>query len=179
VVSVTNDGASLFNQTATGHWGGWGLTSRFRVSYEARWNAIYVRPQLGLDYFRLSEDAYNEGGGAAIDLAVNQRTTSEFSGFAGVAVGAAFGQEGATWGPELLLGYRDVVDHSDGLTTARFLTGGDPFTVGENPVGDGGAVVRAAFKSESTWGAVSLEGGAEIRDNLTVYDAKLAVHFKF
>jgi outer membrane autotransporter protein len=180
VVNFASDGQTLFDATATGHWTGWGVTSRVRASYEARLgNSLYLRPQLGVDYLRLSEGAYTEGGGGAIDLAVDGRTTSELAGFAGLAVGAVFGEQGASWGPELLLGYRDVVAKNDGTTTARFLTGGDSFTVGPNPISGGGGVARMALKSESAWGAVSIEGGAEARDSLTVYDLKLAVHLLF
>jgi hypothetical protein len=180
VVSDTSDGETVFDATATGHWTGWGVASRLRASYEARLGeALYLRPQIGLDYLRLSEGAYTEGGGGAIDLAVEGRTTSELAGFAGLAVGAVFGEQGASWGPELLLGYRDVVAKDDGATTARFLTGGDSFTVGPNPISGGGAVARMALKSESAWGAVAVEGGAEARDSLTVYDLKLAVHLLF
>jgi hypothetical protein len=179
VVTATSDGQQLFSGTATGHWSGWAVNSRFRVSYEARWNAIYLRPQLGFDYLRLSEDAYTEGGAGAIDLAVGKRTTSELSGFAGAAIGAMFGDDGAFWGPELLLGYRDVFSNSDGATTAQFLSGGPAFTVGPNPVGRGGGVARVALKSENGWGAFAIEGGAEARDGLTAYDVKLAAHFRF
>jgi outer membrane autotransporter protein len=180
VVSFTADGATLFDGTASGHWTGWGLTSRMRASYEARFgDSLYLRPQLGLDFLRLNEGAYTEGGGGAIDLAVGSRTTSELSGFAGLAIGAAFGETGAAWGPELLLGYRDVVSHDDGATTARFLTGGQAFTVFPNVAGGSGEVARIALKSESAWGAVALEGGAEVRDRLTVYDVKLAAHILF
>ena len=179
IVDISNNGTSLFNATATGDWNGWGVTGRMRASYEADWRSMYFRPQAGVDYLRLSEDAYSEHGGGAIDLAVSQRTTSQLAAFAGLAVGATFGQTGGSWGPELLLGYRDVVSNDDGLTTARFLSGGDSFTVGPNPINGGAGVIRAALKSESAWGAVSLEGGAEVYNDLTVYDAKLAVHLKF
>jgi hypothetical protein len=179
VVDISNNGQTLYSATATGNWNGWGLTSRVRASYEADWKSLYVRPQVGIDFLRLSEGAYTEHGGGDIDLAVDSRTTSQLSGFAGVAFGALFGQQGGSWGPELLLGYRDVVNNNDGLTTARFLSGGDAFTVGPNPISGSGGVARLALKSESAWGAVSLEGGAEARDGLTVYDAKLAVHLMF
>lgn len=72
-----------------------------------------------------------------------------------MAVGAVFGQQGASWGPEVLLGYRDVISKDDGR------------------------VMRAALKSESPWGAVAIEGGAEVRGSLTIYDLKLAVHLMF
>jgi hypothetical protein len=179
VVDITSNGQTLFSGTATGNWNGWGINSRLRASYEANWKSLYFRPQVGIDYFRLSEDAYTEGGGGALNLAVGSRETSELAGFAGVAAGALFTQQGGAWGPELLLGYRDVVSKGDGATTARFLSGGDAFTVGPNPISGSGGVARLAFKSESAWGAVVLDGGAEVRDGLTVFDARLAVHLVF
>lgn len=180
VVNYASGGTTLFDATATGHWSGWGVTSRVRASYEQRLgDAVYLRPQVGVDYLRLSEGAYTEGGGGAIDLAVGSRTTSELAGFAGLAVGAEFGDQGASWGPELLVGYRDVVGHGEGATSARFLSGGGSFTVGPDPIKGSGLVARGALKSESAWGAVALEGGAETRDSLNIYDLKLAVHLLF
>jgi hypothetical protein len=178
-VTIISDGSTVFSGLADGHWSGWGVVSRARVSYEQSWNSLYLRPQAGVDYMRLSEDAYTETGGGAIDLSVDSRTSSEFSAFAGLAIGAVFNQQGGSWGPELTLGYRDVVNHGDGLTTARFVSGGPSFTVGPEDISGGGGVARLSLKSESAWGAVSLEGGAEMRDGLDIYDAKLAVHLLF
>jgi hypothetical protein len=178
-VELDSEGSTLFSGLASGHWSGWGVTSRARISYEQRWRAMYFRPQLGVDFLQLHEDGYQEGGGGDLDLTVDARKTTELSGFAGVAVGAIFGDPAtAFWSPEVLLGYRDVLTSSGGATTAAF-AGGDAFTVGPLQPGDGGAVARLRIRSGGGGTVFSFEGGAETRDHLTSYDAKLAAVFRF
>lgn len=178
-VDLTSDNESLFSGTASGHWSGWGVTSRMRVSYQQDWRALYFKPQLGIDYFSLHEDGYQEGGGGDLDLTVDSRKTTELTGFAGVAIGAIIGDiHGAYWSPELLLGYQDVLSSSGGSTTANF-AGGQAFTVGPLTYGDSGGVARIAIRSGGGPTTFSFEGGAEARDGITVYDAKLAAVFHF
>ena len=177
-VDLTSDNETLYSGTASGHWSGWGVTSRARVSYNQTWRNLYVKPQLGIDYLQLHEDGYQEGGGGVLDLTVDSRKTTELTGFAGVAIGAVFGDAGATWSPELLLGYRDVLSSSGGSTTAAF-SGGEAFTVGPLASGDSGAVARIAVRSGNGPTTFAFEGGAEARDSLTIYDIKLSAIFRF
>ena len=178
-VDLTSDNESLFSGTASGHWSGWGVTSRMRVSYQQDWRALYFKPQIGIDYFSLHEDGYQEGGGGDLDLTVASRKTTELTGFAGLAIGAVIGDiHGAYWSPELLLGYQDVLSSSGGSTTANF-AGGQAFTVGPLTYGDSGGVARIAIRSGGGPTTFSFEGGAEARDGITVYDAKLAAVFHF
>lgn len=179
-VELDSEGETLFSGLASGHWSGWGVTSRARVSYEQHWRSMYFRPQLGLDYLQLHEDGYQEGGGGVLDLTVDARKTTELSGFAGVAVGAVFGDVAtAYWSPELQLGYRKALSSGGGSTTAAFTAGGDVFAVGPLDPGDGGAVARLAIRSGGGATTFSFEGGAEARDHLTTYDAKLSAVFRF
>lgn len=177
-VDLTSDNESLFSGTASGHWSGWGVTSRARVSYQQDWRSMYFKPQLGIDYFQLHEGGYQEGGGGVLDLTVNSRKTTELTGFAGVSIGAIIGDPASYWSPELTLGYRDVLSSTGGSTTAAF-AGGQAFTVGPLTYGDSGAVARIAVRSGGGPTTFSFEGGAEARDGLTVYDAKLAAVFRF
>jgi hypothetical protein len=164
---------------AKSRWSGWAVNGRFRASYEAHFGEAYLRPEVGVDYLTLSEDAHSESGGGVLDLDIAKRKTTELTGFAGLATGAMFGDPGAFWGPELLVGYRDALSKSGGETTARFANGGDPFTVGPYPIGDSGLVARFALKSENGGTAFSLEAGGESRTHFHEVDAKIAVHVAF
>ncbi|CAN7344568.1 autotransporter domain-containing protein [Phenylobacterium sp. LjRoot225] len=177
-VDLISDDQTLFSETASGHWSGWGVTSRMRVAYEGSWRNLYLRPQVGLDYLKLREGGYQEGGSDALDLKVESRDTSELTSFAGITLGAIIGDDASFWSPELLIGYRNVLSRSGGSTTAAF-SSGETFTVGPVDYGDQGLVARFALKSESGPTAFSFEGGAERRDGLTVFDAKIAGHFSF
>ena len=179
-VELDSGNETIFSGQASGHWSGWGVTSRARVSYEQKWRSMYFKPQLGIDYLQLHEDGYQEGGGGDLDLTVDARKTTELTGYAGIAIGAVFGDvKTAYWSPELQLGYRDVLSSSGGSTTAAFTSGGEVFTVGPLETGDSGAVARLAIRTGSAATTFSFEGGAETRDRLTVYDAKLAAVFRF
>lgn len=179
-VSIYDDsGDQLYNGTATGHWSGTGINGRVRVAYESHFGDFYAKPQAGFDYLRLAEHGYTEHGDDALDLAVSGRTSSRLSGFAGLALGAAFGNADGTWGPELLVGYRNVVSDNLADTQARFTAGGDSFRLAADDVGGQGGVVRLGLKGENGFGGFAVEAGAERRDDLTIYDLRVAAHFQF
>lgn len=178
VVAVDNDGINI-SRTARGRWSGTGLSARLAASYERRWDSLYLRPQANLSYMRLTEGAYAEtGGGDAIDFTVDSRTSSRLSGFAGLAVGALFGDD-VSWGPELLLGYRTVASEQLGATTARFTSGGDRFALAADEVGGQGFAAHLSFKGETGGGGFVVDVGTEMRDGLAIYDLRLAAHFQF
>jgi uncharacterized protein with beta-barrel porin domain len=167
-------------RTATGHWSGYGVNGRIKASYEIHIRNAYLRPQASVDYFRLKEGSYSEsGGGDAVDLAVNSRTSSRLSGFAGVAMGAVWGEGDASYGPELLVGYRDVAKETLGDTTAQFLSGGDPFTLRADQLGGQGFAARLSYKGENGSGGLAVEGGAELRDGVSIFDLRLTAHLLF
>jgi uncharacterized protein with beta-barrel porin domain len=178
-VAIVDPIASAFSATASSNWNATAVNARFRAAYEGQLGSMFVRPQVGVSYDRLNEDGHTEtGGGPGVDLAVDARTSSRLSGFAGVAVGAVFGQQ-ATWGPELLVGYRNVFNEDLGDTTARFVAGGDPFTLAAEKINGQGVAAHLAFKGENGYGGFAIQGGAETRDGLTVYDVRLTAHLQF
>lgn len=178
IIGIADD--LQISRTAKADWSGLGLAARLRAGYQLDWGGpLYVRPEAGLDYFRLREGSYEEdGGGDAVDLAVEARTSSSLAGFAGVVIGAAFGEE-VTWGPELLLGWRGVANESLGDTTARFRSGGDAFRLMADEVEGQGPAARLSFKGEGDVGAFVLDGGVETRGDLAIYDVRLTAHFRF
>ncbi|MEO8113007.1 MAG: autotransporter domain-containing protein, partial [Phenylobacterium sp.] len=179
VVSAADSDGTNVSRTARGRWSGTGLSARVNAGYEVRWNSLYLRPQASLSYMRLMEGGYDEtGGGDAVDLTVDSRTSSRLAGFAGVALGAMFGDD-VSWGPELLVGYRTVVSEQLGATTARFTSGGDPFSLAADEVGGQGLAAHLSFKGENSGGGFALDLGTEMRDGLAVYDLRLAAHFQF
>nr|MEA2797882.1 hypothetical protein [Phenylobacterium sp.] len=179
VISVLGGDGLGVTRTANGSWSAYGFNARGMVSYEKRFGRYYVRPQASLEYLTLMEDAYTEtGGGPAMDLAVNSRTSSRLAAFAGVAVGATYGPD-HSWGPEVLVGYKGVASESLGDTTARFVGGGDAFTLRSDTLSGQGAAAHLSLKGENGSGGFAIETGAEARDGLAIYDLKLAGHVQF
>ena len=180
VISVLGDDGLAVNRTANANWSAYGFSARAMGSYETHFGKVYVRPLATIEYLSLTESSYTEsgGGGDGMSLAVASRTSSRVSGFAGVAIGALYGQQ-HDWGPEALIGYKGVAANNLGVTTARFVSGGDAFSLRSNDVSGSGAAAHLALKGENGSGAFAIEGGAETRDGLSIYDLRLAGHVQF
>ena len=149
VIEVLGGDGLAVSRTANGEWSGYGFNARGMVAYEKRLGRYYLRPQASLDYVRLTEGSYTEtGGGAGMDLSVQSRTSSRLAAFAGVALGATYGPSNS-WGPEVLVGYKGVVSENLGVTTARFVSGGDAFTLRSDDISGQGVAAHVSLKGEN------------------------------
>ena len=175
------DQASGLNRKAKSDWSGLTAAGHASLAYRFGSGRFYAKPQISADYFWFREDGRKEtGGGTAIDLAVDQRTSSELDAFAGVMLGGQWGEESAlTWSPELTLGWRGVAGDGAGVTTARFVAGGPSFKVAAPDLEGGGGVVRLALRGHSEYYDVAVEGGAEQRDGYEAYDARFVARLAF
>ncbi|RAK59044.1 autotransporter domain-containing protein [Phenylobacterium hankyongense] len=171
-------GSADLNLATRGKWSGWIADVHAGASYEAQMGWAYARPELSLDYLRLTEDGYQEaGGGPAFDLKVDSRNGDLLTGEALLALGARFGDE-AWWGPELKLGWRAKLSGDSGKTTARF-TGGTAFTLDPEAVASGGAVARLGIKGEAQQVLYSFDAGAVFDNGYREYDVRGVVRFMF
>ena len=89
--------------------------------------SFFIRPSAGIEYYRLSEDSYQEkGGGSALDLTVDERESDELAVNAlfitGFELGAMRPDEGY-FRFELEAGRRQIVGGELGDTSARFEDG--------------------------------------------------------
>lgn len=179
VIEILGGDGFAVSRTANARWSAYGFNAHGMVSYEKRYGRYYIRPQANIDYVSLMEGAYTEsGGGDGMDLAVKSRTSSRLAAFAGVAVGATYGPDNS-WGPEVLIGYKGVAAENLGVTTARFVAGGDSFSLRSEDLSGQGASAHISLKGENGSGGFAMETGAEARDGLTIYDLKLAGHVQF
>jgi hypothetical protein len=179
VIEVLGGDGLAVTRRANGSWSALGFNARGTASYEARFRNYYFRPLMSVDYMRLTEGSYTEsGGGDVADLSVGSRTSSRLSTFAGVAVGALYGPD-HNWGPEALIGYKGVVNEVLGVTTARFVGGGDAFTLRSDEISGSGAAVHLSVRGENGAGGFAVETGAEARDGLNIYDLRLIGHVQF
>ncbi|MDO8321461.1 MAG: autotransporter domain-containing protein [Phenylobacterium sp.] len=172
---------SGFTRTAESDWKGATVAAHAHVNWNLEGETFYARPQATLDYFLLKEDDRTEtGGGDAMNLAIQARSSSQIAAFAGVSVGARFGMKGDfRWGPELTAGWRQVSGDGADATTARFVSGGSAFTIASPELSGGGAVVRLALRGQSDYVDFALEGGGEVRDDYEAYDARIVARMVF
>ncbi len=175
---VTDTSASL-SRTAKSSWSGLTAAIHGDVAYRFDMGPFYAKPQLSADYFVLQEDSRNEsGGGAGVNLALGKRTSQELNGFAGVTLGARFGDT-FSWSPELTAGYKAVGGDGAGDTKGHFLAGGPNFDIATPKLSGGGAVIRAALRGQGEYFDVVVEGGGEFHDNYQAYDARVTARWVF
>ncbi|MBP7815847.1 MAG: autotransporter domain-containing protein [Phenylobacterium sp.] len=172
---------SGFTRTASSDWNGATVAAHAHVNWNLEGDTFYARPQATLDYFLLKEgDRTETGGGEAVNLAIEERSSSQIAAFAGVSIGARFGLKGDfRWGPELTAGWRQVSGDGADATTARFVSGGSAFTIAAPELSGGGAVVRLALRGQSDYVDFALEGGGEVRDDYEAYDARIVARMVF
>ncbi len=172
-------GQLTLSRTTKESWSGYSLTGHFGAGYEIPLGVtFFVRPQVRVDYFRLSEGSYSErNGGPAFNLNVDNRTGDEASGTASMVFGAKYGT-GFVWRPQLELGVRDVFTGNAGSTTAHY-TGGQSFTLTPGDFTGASGLIRAKLKASGEYYEVGLEAGGEAQSKYVEGDLKLSVRVLF
>lgn len=175
---LDSTGATTLSRSASGVSSGWTAAGRFGVSYRAG-GRLYVEPTAHIDYFRLSQGAYTEtGGGNGFDLALDRRSGDEVSGTVALRLGATLGDE-FLWRPELEFGYRDIVSGQAGTTVARFVAGGDAFSLAPVALDKGGAFGQVGVTGGDQFFDLSVAAGAESRGSYREEDLKFRVRVMF
>ncbi|MDB5425123.1 MAG: autotransporter [Phenylobacterium sp.] len=170
-------GAGL-DLTSSAKWGGWIADAHAGAAYELGLGRFYARPELSLDYLRLSEGGYQEkGGGTGFDLKVDQRKGDLLTGQALVALGWQFGDE-YWWRPELKAGWRQRLAGDAGRTTASF-QGGEAFTLDPETAFKGGAVARLGLVGGTGQLYVGINAGATVDHDYSEYDLRGTIRVRF
>ena len=185
------DGKRYFHSDASGgavektiesSWKGSVVSATGQISHTL-WpgSAFYVRPSAGVDYYRLTEKAHDEsGGGSALDLSIDRRTSSELAVNALVEAGLQFGGGPRDDGSFTLAfegGRRQLVGGSLGDTTARF-EDGEEFTLVPDERRSGWVGRLRGIGGGAGWN-VSGELGAEQREERVALAARAGVTFGF
>jgi hypothetical protein len=121
-------GTNAANYTITRDWKGDFITATGGVSVEGGGQFFFFRPSLVIDYLRLKEDGYTEaGGGNALNLTVEGRSSKEVGINGGLAVGVdMWGMQARDRGwfrLEAEGGWRELLTSELGATVARYNTG--------------------------------------------------------
>ncbi len=187
-VQTNTLGDITLDRKAKSDWDGYTLSGRFGLAY--KWTlperflggGWFLQPQTHLDYFRLSESAYNENQAQSIGvlaLAISSRTGDETSGTASVLIGRKLGT-GIVFRPELELGVRDVFSGTAGDTTARYLSGGPAFTLTPADITGAAGIARIKLKASSEYYELGVEAGGEVLSSrYEEGDVKMSVRVLF
>ncbi|MFT4954724.1 MAG: hypothetical protein ACI8U3_001098 [Brevundimonas sp.] len=164
---------------AEADWNGYTVTAAAGASYERNFGRYSLRPEILAEYFALSEDGFQEaGGGDGFDLAIDDRDGHIFSTTAALNFGMGFGEN--QWlRPEVRVGWRQIISHDGGVTTARFLSGGSAFDLVADNLEGGGPIVGLRLNVGNELGMLAVEADAEFLDDYIRYALLLRASFRF
>jgi hypothetical protein len=173
----SQDGNEAIDRQIDGSWNGSLFSIAADASQELWAGSFYVRPSAGIEYYRLSEDGYEEeGGGAALDLTVDDRTSDELAVNALLVGGFEWGgyrPDDSFFRLEVEAGRRQIVGGSLGETTAHFADG-DDFTL-EPEDRDSGWVGRLRGIGGGYGFRIAGEVGAEEREEKVGLSARASL----
>lgn len=173
-------GTSAVNYTINRGWGGDFVSASGGVAIEGGSQFFFFRPSLVIDYLRLSEDGYKEtGGGDALNLTVEDRSSKEVGLNAGLALGFdLWGMQARdkTWFRlEAEGGWRALLTSDLGPTIARY-GDGNSFTL--TPEGrDSGWFARARALGGDGSYKISGEVGLEEQFGTVGYGLRASIRF--
>ena len=164
---------------ADADWNGYTITAAAGASYERSYGRYSLRPEVIVEYFGLNEDGFEEsGGGDGFDLAIADREGHIFSTTAALNFGMGFGEN--QWlRPEIRVGWRQIISHEGGVTTARFLSGGPAFDLVADSLEGGGPIVGFRLNVGNELGMLAIEADAEFLDDYVRYALLLRASFRF
>lgn len=142
-----------------------------------------ITPRASIVYIGLREDGYEEeGGGVAIDLVVDESTTTRMWSDAVVDIAWRFGNAaggGAEITPKLSFGYRANIADDPAERTVRFGAGGTPFTLIDEEIGEGGPLLGFSLTGGNDHTQVSLIYEGEFADTIDRHSFNAALRFRF
>ena len=173
------EGEDAVDRKIDASWNGSLFSASASASQELWTGLFFIRPSAGVEYYRLSEDSYDEeGGGTALDLAVDKRTSDELAVNGLLIAGFELGAQDPTEGYfrfEAEAGWRQVAGGALGDTTAHF-EGGEDFTLTPEDR-KSGWVARLRGIGGNSGFQVAGEVGAEDREDKLGLSARLSLLF--
>jgi hypothetical protein len=140
-----------------------------------------VTPQAALTYVGISEQDYEEeGGGPAIDYAVDAVFSQRLWADVGIELAANLRMGDRTVvSPRIYGGYRANVLDAESERTVQFVSGGAPFTLTDEGVGDGAPLIGIGFDATNGYSTFSLGYEGEFGDQIERHSINAAIRFRF
>lgn len=139
-----------------------------------------ITPQAALTYVALSESAYTEEGGGALDYDVDSALSQRLWGDAGVEFSTRFNLAGGTsLAPRVFAGYRTNLIDEQAERTVRFAAGGTDFTLTDEGFGDGAPLVGIGIDATNGYSTFSLSYEGEYGDQIDRHSVNAAIRFRF
>jgi outer membrane autotransporter protein len=145
----------------------------------AEW--LVITPQAALTYVYLNEQGYEEGGGgAAIDYESDSVGSQRLWGDVGLEFSGRLHMGARTIiAPRLYAGYRANLIDEEAERTFRVLSTGDEFTLTDEGLGDGGALVGIGVDASNGYSTFTLGYEGEFGDQIERHSLNASVRFRF
>ncbi len=169
------------SRTSDGGWTATHIASTSRLSYDLVSGQWFIRPSASIDYLSLREKAYIEtGGGTGVDLDINARTSTSFSGSAAITFGRKFGNiNGSWWSPRLRAGIRNEFQGNAASTVARFSGFADEFSLTPQQLPKSALLLGFSLTAGSRYTSFGLDYDADIRNGFVRHTGRLVIRFIF
>lgn len=170
-----------FDASPTADWTGWHTSASARIARDiAVGDSWFVRPAFSVDYLRLSESGYTEtGGGVGVDLTVDDRETSSFSGTGLLTLGARFENTNSWWSPSVRVGFRNEFGGGESETDASFADFDDTFTLRSQSMPGTGGIFGFGIAAGSGYSTFSFDYDADVREDFIRHTARLVMRMVF
>lgn len=169
-----------FDAQPSAEWTGYHVASSARLGRNFTAGRYFFRPSVSVDYLSLFESSYEEtGGGAGIDLIVDDRESSSMSATGMLTLGATFENPDSWWAPHVRLGYRNEFASDEVETLARFNGYNDTFTLRSEQMPGSGFIFGFGIGAGSGYSTFSFAYDADVRDDFIRHTARLVMRLVF
>jgi hypothetical protein len=169
-----------FDASPMAEWTGYHVAGSARLGRDFRSGRYYIRPSVSIDYLRLVESSYTEtGGGDGINLFVDDRESSSFTGTALLTVGSMYQGSDGWWAPHARLGFRGDFSSDAVDTLANFDGYTDTFTLQSQQLPGSGFIFGFGIGAGSGYSTFSLDYDADVRDDFIRHTARLVLRMVF
>ncbi len=142
---------------------------------------LVLRPYAEATYVGMEEQGYTEsGGGTAVDLTLDDVFSQRLWAEGGVMIQTPMHMFGTTLVPQLTVGYRTNALDDEFERTAQFTSpGSTPFTLVDDSLGDGGAILGLGVQGGDQGTQVSLTYEGEFSDVIERHSLLATIRFRF
>ncbi len=178
---------SGINRLSQAKWDGSQFAASIRGSYETDLGGYELEPFISADYLSLSEDAYVEsGGGAAIDLSVDDRSADSLRLNIGASLGKTFQLRPSVYDtgipgtikPMIRLGWSQELITDPLTANMRYVSGGPDFTLSANPE-DGAAIAAMDVEYENEYAKIHAGFAGTFSDVENNYSLRIGIGLKW
>lgn len=148
------------------------------IGYSGVFGPVVVRPSLGLAYTGLYQDAYEEEGGNAINLAIDASDFQSLRSQAELRIGANLGS-GTVWTPYLRGGWSHEFLDVTPVADVHFVAGGASFSLEGDPLDKDVPFAGAGLAAAIGHARLSLDCTGRFDDRLTSHQATATVSMAF